>query len=222
MMHKKEWWAVFVVIAIGAGFLVFIAARTIGQVLALQNSGTNTVVDTSGWMDYHNAQYNFDFQYPPDWEISTTGLNNTSPFVAVGNPLSGTKTYAVDVFIQTDPNGLSSGEYVHEMLAADRAQDAASGADKGSAPQVTPQYTGTSILEIGEQDQSGQSPYEAYELSGVYEFDHNADQVYIADGKYILRFDFPVAEENPNISLPVTNNAVVQEILTTLQLDIRD
>jgi hypothetical protein len=224
MHHQKEGWAIVIIIAVGAGFLVYTAAHAIGQVLALQTNANNpatAAIDTSGWLDYHNSQYNFDFEYPPNWQLSTSGLANLAPFVAVGNPLNGTKTYIVEVFIENNTSSLSSGEFVHQMLASDRAEDsankAATSAGGVGSPQLTPQYTGTEILSVGQPTAPGTiAPYEAYELEGVYEFDHNADQIYVADGDIILRFDFPVAEENPNISLPVANNALAQGIVGTL------
>jgi hypothetical protein len=196
-MRRAEGWAILIVIAVGAGFLVYAAAHAVGQVLALQTSGANgaapaTAVDTSGWTDYHNAQYNFDFDYPPTWQLSTSGLANTTPFVAVGDPLDGTSTYAVEIFIE-NTSSLSSGEFVHQIFATDR-----------------PHYQGAAILQVGA------SSYDAYELESVYEFDHNADQIYVADGTIVLRFDFPVAEENPNISLPVINNGLAYGIVNTL------
>lgn len=224
-MHRTEIWAILIVVAVGAGFLIYAAAHAVGQVLALQNSsgsysgGLSSVsaINTSGWLDYHNNQYNFDFEYPPDWQLSTSGLANTTSFIAIGNPLNGTSTYTVEVFIENNSSSLSSGDFAHQMLAADRAQDAAN-AKSDPAPRLTPQYTGTEILSVGQPAIPGApAPYEAYELKGVYEFDHNADQIYVADGNIVLRFDFPVAEENPNISLPVANNAVVQEIVGTLR-----
>lgn len=227
MMREKEGWAIFVVIAIGAGFLVYAAAHAVGQVLALQSSTGNgggvlsgaAAVDTSDWIDYHNDQYNFDFDYPSDWQLSTSGLTNQAPFIAVGNPLNGTSTYIVEIFIENNSSSLSSGDFVHQMLADDRAQDAAnSAAAHGPTPQTTPQYKSEAILSVGQSAAPGGiPPYEAYELEGVYEFDHNADQIYVADGNIVLRFDFPVAEENPNISLPVANNAIVEGIVGTLK-----
>ena len=61
-------------------------------------------------------------------------LPRDTPFVALGNPLSGKKTYALHIFIENNTSSLSSGEYVHALLAADKAQDAASGANAGRAP----------------------------------------------------------------------------------------
>jgi hypothetical protein len=214
-MRNAEGWAVSIVIAAVAGFLVYTASEAIGRVLALPPSSTSAseiAAETFDWQDYHNATFDFDVHYPPGWDISTAGLGNATPFVAFGNPLDGTKSYAVEILIENNPNSLSSGEYVHELLAADRAQDAASGANEGLATPVTPHYKDTSVLQVGE------SSYEAYELSDVYEADHNAEQIYVADGNTILLFDFPVAQENPNISLPVANNAIAHEIVNTLTL----
>jgi hypothetical protein len=141
------------------------------------------------------------------WTISTAGLTSQTPFVAFGNPLDGTKTYAVDVYIENNPNSLSSGEYAHAVIAAAKAQDSANSAS-GAAPQTAPQFSKSYVLTAG--------AYPAYELYDVFEFDHDAERIYVAHGDEALRFDFPMAQENSNLSLPVANNGVAHQILNTL------
>ncbi|HVO28959.1 MAG TPA: hypothetical protein VMT81_03185 [Candidatus Paceibacterota bacterium] len=209
--HRGELWAVLIVVAVGAGVLVFVAARAVGQVLALQGApgaGVDALsAETIGWAAYRNPGFGFSFQYPSGWEIMTTTLASQPPFLVLGNPLDGTSTYAARISIENNSSSLSSGGFVHQMLAALRAQDAEN-AKSGPAPQLAPRFGSASVYRIG--------PYDAYELSDVFEFDHDADQVYIADGDVVLEFDFPAAEENPNISLPVANNATIREIMETL------
>jgi hypothetical protein len=186
---------------------VFVAARAIGQVTAFQNQ--NSVVDTSAWPIYRNAQFGFSLQYPPNWQIFTGGLSADTPFVALGNPLSGTTTYTMYIFIDQNPQSLSATNYVHQLLIADRAQDDAN-AKTSSAPTITPQFKSNYLTTVNGND--------AYELFDVFEFDHNAEQVYVANGTAALRFDFPVSDANPNIAAPANNNAVAHLILGTLVL----
>jgi hypothetical protein len=205
--HRKELWAALIVVVAITAVLVFVAARAIGQVTAFQNQ--NSVVDTSAWPIYRNAQFGFSLQYPPNWQIFTGGLSADTPFVALGNPLSGTTTYTMYIFIDQNPQSLSATNYVHQLLIADRAQDDAN-AKTSSAPTITPQFKSNYLTTVNGND--------AYELFDVFEFDHNAEQVYVANGTAALRFDFPVSDANPNIAAPANNNAVAHLILGTLVL----
>lgn len=213
MIRNQEPTAVLTAIVIAivsVGCLLFVVFARVQEEAIQTPASEIAAAEMSGWETYTNTDYGFQLDYPPGWSLDTSGLQNVTPFIAFGNPLSGTKTYSLEVFIQNDPSGLSSGEYVHLLLANDRAQDAANSAS-GPAPTVTPQYSKTEILSVGES-----TDYEAYELYGVFEFDHNAEQIYVTHGTTALRFDFPIAQENPNISLPVANNAVAHEIINTL------
>lgn len=198
-----------ILIAIASlGCLVFVAFTRIAAVQSELAASVTAPVDVSDWNTYHNDTYGFSVEYPPEWTVNTNGLAAATPFLTLGNPLSGIKTYALQIFIENNADSLSSGEYVHALLAADRAADAASGADNGLAPRETPQFTKAYVLTA--------DGYSAYELYDVFEFDRNAERVYVAHGNETLRFDFPVAEENPNLSLPVANNGTAHEIMDTL------
>jgi hypothetical protein len=211
MIREKEPMSALVAIMIAIASLVtfmFVVVMNRLQLLQTQISASNvSPVDVSGWMTYHNSEYGFELSYPSEWELSTDGLQNDAPFVAFGNPLDGAKTYAMQVFIEKNPNALSSGAYEHALLAADQAQDAAN-AKNGAAPRVTPQFEKVYTFQVG--------GYPAYELYKVFEFDHFAERIYVAHGTEVLRFDFPSPQENPNLSLPVANNGIAHEILGTL------
>ncbi len=89
MTHRKEVLAVLIVVGAGALILVYVAARAIGQVVALGNdSSGNHAVDTSSWQTYQNTTFGFSIQYPPNWKIYTGGLSASTPFIVLGNPLS--------------------------------------------------------------------------------------------------------------------------------------
>ncbi len=192
--------------AIGCFMFVVVAERLRG--LQAEVSAANTVpVDVSGWGIYENNTYGFELEYPPQWTLSIAGLANDVPFVSFGNPLGGMATYVLRVSIENNSSSLSSGNYVHDMLANDRVQDALN-AKNGPAPTVTPSFDKLYVLTVG--------GYPAYELYNVFEFDHQGEQVYVAHGQNVLKFDFPTASENPNLSLPVANNGVAHEIMNTL------
>ncbi len=113
----------------------------------------------------------------------------------------------MDVFIEQNPQSLSSGQYAHQLLAAARAQDAAN-AKNGSAPSVIPQFATSYLTTV-----NGNA---AYELFDVFEFDHNAERIYVAHGTIALSFDFPAADPNPNLASPANNNAIAHMIMDTL------
>ncbi|MDE2019490.1 MAG: hypothetical protein KGJ13_04030 [Patescibacteria group bacterium] len=168
-----------------------------------------SVTDTSDWKTFTSSLFNFSFKYPADWQKSNDPLNNVNPHVFFGHPLNGTTTYSLKLFIYDNPKNLSAADYVAQMLADDRAQDASNSAN-GSAPRLTPQFSKQFALTVG------QVP--AYELYDVFEFDHQAEQVYVRQGKKVILFDFPMPSENPNIANPAENNVIAHQILDSLQL----
>ncbi len=213
MIHRDEPEAVvtaIIIALVSVGCFAFVLFVHIEAIASQASESDVLAADVAGWETYSNNAYGFSVEYPPGWTLNTTGLNSTPPFVLIGNPISGLKTYALRIVLENNTSSLSSGEYVHDVLAVDRAEDAANAAH-GPAPQITPQFQKGEILSVGTQQQ-----YEAYELYGVFEFDHNAEQIYVAHGSFALAFDFPVEEENPNISLPVANNQIAHEIVNTL------
>lgn len=209
MIHRKEVLAALIIVTAVAAILLYAASRAIGQVALLQQQNVNAAnaVDTSGWATYQNPQFGFSLQYPSNWQVFTGGLAASTPFVALGDPLNGTTTYVMDVFIEQNPQSLSSAEYAHQLLLADHAQDAAN-AKSGPAPTVTPQFRSNYLTTVNGDP--------AYELYDVFEFDHNAERIYVANGTLALHFDFPVADANPNLASPANNNAVAHMILGTL------
>ena len=196
-----------IIVVAATAILVYVASRAIGQAIAFQNE--TSVVDTSAWPIYRNEQFGFSLQYPPNWQVFTGGLSADTPFIAFGDPLSGTTTYTMYLYIEQNPQSLSAAEYVHQLLATDRAEDAAN-AKTGPAPTITPQFKSNYLTTLNGNN--------AYELFDVFEFDHNAERVYVANGTTALRFDFPVADANPNIASPAHNNGVAHLMLGTLVL----
>jgi len=219
MTERKEFFAVMIVVVAAAAILVYFAVNAIASVTVLQaqnqaealpGGGTLAGVDISGWQTYNNPAFGFAFRYPSNWQISTAGLSGTPPVVILGDPLTGTTTYAMYVAIEQNPKSLSSGDFVHAMLAADRATDALN-AKSGPSPTVTPQFTHAYLTAAGDTS--------AYELYDVFEFDHNAEQVYAANGNVVLKFDFPVADDNANLADPANNNAIAHMIMQTLSFE---
>ena len=211
MTRGSEPIAVLVAVVVAAGAMICLGFVIVNnQLQSLRNEiAANTIapVDVSGWQTYENDQYGFELEYPPGWTLYTDGLNNDTPFIAFGNPLEGVKTYALDVFLESNPNALSSGAYAHAVIDATKAVDTANSAS-GSAPRTAPKFGKSYVLTVG--------GYPAYELFDVFEFDHNAERIYVAHGNEALHFDFPMAQENGNLSLPVANNGIAHEIMNTL------
>ena len=100
-----------IVIALAAvGTFMFIVV--LGRIQALQEEvalSNIPPVDISGWATYHNDQYGFEIEYPAGWQLLTAGLTSDTPYLVLGNPPTGIKTYAMQIFIENNPNMLSSG-----------------------------------------------------------------------------------------------------------------
>jgi hypothetical protein len=167
-------------------------------------------VDTSNWKTYTSAAFGFSFKYPPNWQSSGDQLSVADPHIFFGNPLNGTTTYALKVFIYNNPQDLAPADFVPAMIASDTAADASNSAG-GPAPQLTPHFSSEYATTV--------AGYPAYELYGVFEYDQSAEEIYVQQNKQMLVFDFPVADDNPNLANPALNNALVHVILGTLTID---
>jgi len=186
-------------------------ARPIGGVTAaLPGTGAAAAAQAaspSSWRTYANSKYGFQFRYPPTWQLSTLGLENDTPFVAVGSPFHGMNNYTLDVFILPNPHHNNATQFVAAMLKQDEAADQA--AEKnGDAPINTPDYTSKGEVILG--------AYDAYELNGVDQADQTSEQIYIPGNNVVLEFDFPTSEKNPNLWAPAANNPIAHQILQTL------
>ncbi len=165
--------------------------------------------DTANWKTYDNADLGFSLKYPEGWQFSTAGLHASIPRVMLGNPLEGKAVYSFQISIENNTSSLSAADYVKKILNDAQAEDVAN-AKNGPAPQIAPRFDKQYQLLI--------SSYDGYELYNVFEFDHNAERIYVTNGDEVLVFDFPVADENLNLQSPTANNAISHQILGTLQL----
>jgi hypothetical protein len=163
------------------------------------------IVPPAGWVNYQNSDYGFSLSYPPDWQISTSTLENDVPSVVFGNPIEGTTTYTLRVSVEKNIGNLSSAQYVMDVLTQAETEDETNGT---SSPSVSAQFASSTAFAV---DQNA-----GYELDNVFEFDHNAEQIYVAHGGEALIFDFPVADVNPNIASSTENNIIAHQILGTL------
>ena len=195
-----SWIVVVIILAAAAvGVCVKWPVSTWGNIL------NPAPVIPAGWVNYRNSEYGFSLWYPPDWKVFTGQLQNDVTAVLFGNPIEGTSTYTLRVSIARNDAGFSSAGYVADMLARVKATDEANGPN---APHVSAQFAAMTPFSVDEN--------QGYELSNVFEFDHQGEQIYVAHGNEVLVFDFPVAGANPNISSPTENNAVAHEIVNTL------
>ena len=212
-------WAVAAAATVGAVWLYVATYRYERDAAALLSPAPqgeagaqrpSSAVDTSGWKTYTSSVFGFSFDYPPTWKNSGDPLTVVNPHIFFGNPLSGTTTYRLNVFVYNNAGSLSAADYVAAMIASDTAEDIRSGAASGTAPRITPRFTDEFPLAV--------AGLPAYELYDVFEFDHQGEQVYVQDGAHMILFDFPTAEANPNIADPAANNAVARAIIGTLRL----
>lgn len=170
----------------------------------------NPSIDMSGWNTFTSKVFGFSLAYPPTWKKSADALTLTRPHIAFGNPLTGTTTYTLFVSVYSNPDHLSSEEYVRAMLASSTAADKASGAASGTAPRLTPRFVSQFPRTV--------NGIPAYELSDIFEYFYQGDRIYIAHGSYVIAFDFPVARENPNIADPIANHATAEAIINSIHM----
>ena len=175
----------------------------------LRSSGASALVAdiSANWVSY-TSRYGFTVHYPGSWHIMQSDDGKGTPYVTIGNPLQGSPPYLLKIWIVKTPEPVTADEYVKHLLAVDAAIDEVRA--KTGSVRVTPIFTDQYALSIGN--------FPAYELFNVFEFDHNAEQVYVSSGDKVLVFDFPIAAANPNLASPIENNAVAREIMKTLEL----
>jgi hypothetical protein len=160
----------------------------------------------AGWVNYRNSDYGFSLWYPADWQVNTSQLQNDVPAVLFGNPIDGTTTYTLRVSVAQNDSGFTSAEYVADMLAQIKAQDEANGTN---TPQLSVQFMSSTAF-------ATEDYHNGYELNNVFEFDHNAERIYVTHDDEAFIFDFPIADANPNIASPTENNAIAHQIVKTL------
>ena len=165
-----------------------------GQAIAdaLQNAD-----ETADWKTYANAEYGFEMKYPQDWEVTSNDKGNQITFS--GSRLeNGTFGFSAILFVQSNPKKLSAKDFVAEVIKKN---------DGLSAPKLS--YKTQQEITI--------NGLLAYELGGVFGGDSFEELIYIVKDDYVLTFDFPIAQENPNFVDPIGNNAIVHQMLSTFK-----
>ncbi len=191
--------------------VVIIVAAIAGIFIKYPVSTWQGIIDGSapiipaGWVNYENSDYGFSISYPANWQISTSSLQDDVPSIVFGNPIDGTTTYTLRMSIVPNNSGFSSVEFVADMLSQVKAQDEANGTN---SPSLSAQFASSTSFAVDENS--------GYELDNVFEFDHAAEQIYMAHNDNVLVFDFPTADANPNIASPTDNNATAHKIFQTL------
>ena len=159
-----------------------------------------SVIDASNWRTYRNDNYGFEFEYPPEWQMSEA-KNSSYYRLVLGNPLSGLRWYSFEIYIMQNPKRLSAKDYAKNVLATREEEN---------------QETGIGISPEKEFSVKVRN-YDGYEFFGVFGGDQHTEAIYVTSGDRAFLFQFPVARENDNLSKPIENNAVVHKILSTLR-----
>jgi len=204
-MKKRTWKIVFAIVAIAALAVIIAGILIKWPISTWQGIINGKPVIPAGWQNYANSDYGFSLAYPPNWQIFTGLLQNDVPSVVFGNPINGTTTYTLRVTIGKNDLSLSSGEYIEHMLGKFVAQDQLNGTN---TPQLSVLFARANAFAVNENG--------GFELNNVFEFDHNAEQIYIAHNNKVFVFDFPIADQNPNLSAPAENNIIAHQIVKTV------
>lgn len=160
---------------------------------------TTSIVDTKDWKTYVNEEYGFEFKYPKGWEV----LQRNKGMVQIGNPLSGLRVFHLSVSIEDNPNQLSAKSYAENFV-------------KNRLAEI--ERDGVGVVRYDQEFETKVGAFNAYEFKNYFNFDQHSERIYVTQNTHAFVFEFPVAEENPNLNKPIENNAVSHQILSTFKL----
>jgi hypothetical protein len=160
-------------------------------------------VDTSSWKTYRNEKYGFEFTYPENWQLSVSGLEQTYPYIGLGNPIEGLQWFYVRISILPNPERMNAESFAKNVM-------------KGSHEDFEKSGIGVDLSKVENypvliNDNMG------YTFPSVFEYDQRSEHIFFANNTNIYQIVFPIAQENPNLSQPIENNAIVHKILSTFK-----
>jgi len=195
--------AIIEVIVLTAIFLVlglmvynyFYLAQNPAQVLTEESNQNQVPTDeTANWQIYQNYDYNFQMKYSADWSVNIPPeVKDRINFIA---PSPQEKIFDFEIRVEANPEKLSAKDFVQQMLKQNEKEEINRISYK----------TGQELVVAG---------FSAYELNEVFVFNQNQEWIYVANGDYVYRFAFSVAEENSNLQDPISNNEVSHLMLST-------
>ena len=145
-----------------------------------QNSSTETAdsyakaLATADWKTYKNDEYGFEVKYPKSWWVE----ERTNIITFLG-PSSGPSNFALDISVESNPNKLSSKDFVLQKL---KEPEMGSGFDEFTPAEVK-LFNNGKELEIG--------GLAAFQLE-----ENNYTHIYLARNSNIMKFYFPDTEKN--------------------------
>jgi len=152
------------------------------------------VDETASWETYSNYDFNFQIKYPPSWSINTISeVKDRINFIAPAPPV---KIFDFEIRIQKNSEKLSSKDFVQNLLQKNKSEKNNKISYKASQDLII-------------------AGFPAYELKEVFVNNQNQEWIYMATNDYVYFFAFPVAEENPNLQDPITNNKISHLMLST-------
>lgn len=158
---------------------------------------------TANWKVYTNKDFSFAIKYPPHWGMSETGYHgpNEGSMLVWGEPakLEGLAVFSLYLFINENPERLSSEEYVSRIVGQ---------VGKGESPEK---------ISYKEKHESVIGGIKVVELYGVFAYDQSEERFYLPVGNKMLVFTFPIPEENPNIFKPIENNILAHKVLSSFK-----
>ncbi|MDP2926833.1 MAG: peptidylprolyl isomerase [bacterium] len=156
--------------------------------------------ETADWKVFRSEVYGYEIKYPLEWDYNTDQEDPGLYWLV--HTVNTLEPYWLSLRVFDNPKKLSSKQWVEEILSENQ---------KANEPD------GPGIIRYKEARELTIAGRPAYELYGVMADDRNDEWIYLAKGDKLYYFNLPVGEENPNLSNPVENNKIGQQIISSLK-----
>ena len=168
-------------------------------------------LDISKWQTYQNTEYGFEFKHPNYWYVEEYISADIASLVikirkdALGflfeGDTRGPFKAVIKFYILSNPEQYTSKEWVERQI------------EKG-------EKSGYQIFQHGSRYDTFVGKYPAYEIYGVAPlgYENKYEDIYLAYNKLIFNFSFPIAEKNPSVYNPISNNKIAHKILSTFKI----
>ena len=165
----------------------------------------NEKINISNWQTYRNENLGIEFKYPIQFSVEYVADSNVNKQIIQIRDYEAMVSH--DIEILENPSRLTSKQYVEKILEDARKEY------EGNEGKMPKPY----LLGYKEKRELTIASLPAYELYGVFAYDQNEELVYLAKDNLVYFFNFPVAEENPNLPNAIEINKIAHQILSTFR-----
>jgi len=153
--------------------------------------------ETADWKVFRSEAYGYETKYPLEWDYNT---NQKDPGIYwLGHPVNTLEPFWLSIRVFDNPDQLTSKQWVDKILSENQ------------------RLVGSGGIQYKERKELTVAGLPADELYGVMAYDRSDEQIYLAKEDKLFYFNFPVADENPNLADPVGNNKKSWLIINTLK-----